>query len=93
MADEIRRDAAQNWEEAYSDSLSSVGSVRGKASQCVFFHPGRRFHGDDFTVLGWEKDLDWSRGEFNKKIQVKFKGRVGPEQKKTCCKPPGTQAS
>ena len=63
-------DAAQNWEDTYSEWLISFGFIRGKASPCVFYHPGRSLrvvvHGDDFTILGWEESLDWLRGEFRK---------------------------
>ena len=32
------RDAAQNWEEAYSDFMVSVGFAKGLCSPCVFYH-------------------------------------------------------
>jgi len=47
------RDAAQNWEEEYSDFMIGVGFSRGKASPCVFYHKSRCLravvHGDDST--------------------------------------------
>ena len=59
------RDAAQNWEYAYAEFMESIGFQRGLASSCVFWHSGRELrvvvHGDDFTVLGWERELDWFR--------------------------------
>ena len=36
-------------------------------------------HGDDFTVLGWESSLDWFRRQISDKFEVKFRGRLGPE--------------
>ena len=35
-------------------------------------------HGDDFTALGFDKDLDWYRAEIQRKLQTKVKGRLGP---------------
>ena len=35
-------------------------------------------HGDDFTVLGQEADLDWFRRKISEKYEVKFRGRIGP---------------
>ena len=47
------RDAAQNWENAYAEFMESIGFSKGKASPCIFWHPGRNLrcvvHGDDFT--------------------------------------------
>ena len=52
------RDAAQNWEFAYAEYMEELGFVRGTASPCLFWHPGRELrvvvHGDDFAILGWE---------------------------------------
>jgi hypothetical protein len=35
-------------------------------------------HGDDFTMLGWEEDLDWFRKQIQERFEVKVKGRIGP---------------
>ena len=35
-------------------------------------------HGDDFTSLGSEEDLNWFRSEIQKKFEVKLRGRIGP---------------
>ena len=35
------------------------------------------FHGDDFTLGGWEEDLDWFRDQSSNKDEVKFRGRLG----------------
>jgi hypothetical protein len=46
------------------------------------FHPTREVrlvvHGDDFTALGWESQLDWYRGQVTNKFEAKVKGRIGP---------------
>ena len=52
------------------------------ASTCVFRHKDRRImvviHGDDFTALGYEKDLDWYREQIQSRMDTKVKGRLGP---------------
>ena len=76
------RDAAQNWEFAYTDFLAGIGFANGVASPCVFFHKERSLrlvvHGDDFTVLGKEQQLDWFREQIAARFEVKFRGRLGP---------------
>ena len=77
------RDAAKNWEYEYVEWLMSIGFVSGRASPCVFYHAvkGLRLmvHGDDFTILGYEQDLDWFRRQISDKYEVKFRGRIGPD--------------
>ena len=77
------RDAAQNWEFAYAEELEALGFIRGKATPCAFYHPAHNLrlvvHGDDFTVLGHESDLDWFRRGISAVFEVKFRGRIGPE--------------
>ena len=76
------RDAAQNWEEEYSSYVISLGFARGKSTPCIFYHKARNVrlsvHGDDFTLLGSDKELDWFRSAISKKFDVKFRGRLGP---------------
>ncbi len=78
------RDAAQNWEYTYSKFLTDIGFERGKATPCVFTLNSKELrivvHGDDFTVLGYTKDLDWFRQQISDKFSVKFRGRIGPCQ-------------
>ena len=49
---------------------------------CVFNHRVRNFkvavHGDDFTILGRQVDLDWFRKEIQRKLEVTIRGRLGP---------------
>eukprot|EP00959_Pyramimonas_sp_CCMP1952_P012601 266299-Pyramimonas_sp.AAC.1 len=56
------RDAASNWEDCYMDFAIKVGFKSGVASPCVFMHETRALcitvHGDDFTLLGGDLDLD-----------------------------------
>ena len=76
------RDAAQNWEYAYVEAMEEIGFKRGMATPCAFYMAERNLrvvvHGDDFTVLGQEADLDWFRRKISEKYEVKFRGRIGP---------------
>ena len=76
------RDAAQNWEYEYCEFMESIGMKRGIASPCVFFNKERNLravvHGDDFTMLGQEGQLDWFRRMISERYEVKFRGRIGP---------------
>ena len=77
------RDAAQNWEAEYTEFLVNSGFKRGLASPCMFRHQRRNLrlvvHGDDFTLLGSTGDLDWFRTQIETRFEVKFRGRIGPE--------------
>ena len=35
-------------------------------------------HGDDFTLLGSDEDLDWFEKMIKEKFEVKIRGRLGP---------------
>ena len=76
------RDAAQSWEATYRKAHEDWGFQVGSASPCIMFHPKREIrlvvHGDDFTALGWEHQLDWYRGQVTSKFESKVKGRIGP---------------
>jgi hypothetical protein len=78
------RDAAQNWEMEYVEFMESIGFVRGRSTPCAFWHSGRQLraviHGDDFTILGNEVELDWFRDKVQSKFEVKIRGRLGPEE-------------
>ena len=79
------RDAAQNWEECYTQLHVGIGFKQGRASTCVFHHEERDIvvviHGDDFTALGNAEDLDWYREQVKGKMSTKVKGRLGPGRK------------
>jgi hypothetical protein len=76
------RDAAQNWEVTYVTFMNEIGFVSGKSTPCVFYHEKRNVravvHGDDFTLLGKEGELDWFRQMISERFEVKFRGRLGP---------------
>ena len=56
------RRAATRWEDTYTQALERLGFVQGRASPCCFTHATRELklvvHGDDFTILGNDSDLD-----------------------------------
>ena len=78
------RDAAQNWEFEYSEFLVSQGFTKAVSNPCMFHHKARDIrivvHGDDFTVLASCEQLDWFRGCISSKFEVKYRGRLGPNQ-------------
>ena len=72
------RDAASNWEKAYTEFLQKVGFKVGNISPCIFHHDNRKLrlvvHGDDFTIIGPEQELDWFRTQITQIFEVKFNG-------------------
>ena len=79
------RDAAANWEEKYSQHLIDNGFERGASSPCVFYNPARKVrcvvHGDDFTFLGCDDQLDFCTKMMTSEYDVKIRGRMGPDAK------------
>ena len=75
------RDAGAIWEDTYRGALELLGFESGSASPCCFFHPGRKMslvvHGDDFTTLGLDGDLDWFEHELAQHFELKIRGRLG----------------
>ena len=43
--------------------MESIGFARGASTPCSFYNQEKELrvvvHGDDFTVLGWEHQLNW----------------------------------
>ena len=35
-------------------------------------------HGDDFTILGFEENLNWFKNKIEGKYEIKHRGRLGP---------------
>ena len=64
------RDASMNWECEDIRFMYSKGFKTGASSPCIFYHKGKGIravvYGDDFTLLGEEKDLNWFRAETKK---------------------------
>ena len=36
-------------------------------------------HGEDFTALGSDRDVDWFRSKKQKRFEVKIMGHIGPD--------------
>ena len=57
------RDAGKLWEDTYTQAMEHAGFTTGAANPCVFYHKTRDItvvvHGDDFSALGTDHDLDW----------------------------------
>ena len=62
--------------------MRSIGFEVGKATPCIFTLSSKDLrvvvHGDDFTVLGYTKDLNWFRQQIGDRFTVKYRGRIGP---------------
>ena len=75
------RDAGAIWEDTYRLALESLGFTSGSASPCCFHHPERNIsivvHGDDFTAMGLQTDLDWYEQNLAKHFELKIRGRLG----------------
>jgi hypothetical protein len=75
------RDAATRWEVTYVQALVRNGFEQGKASPCCFRSTERNLqvvvHGDDFTALGCDTDLDWFEGMIQSEFERKVRGRLG----------------
>ena len=66
------RDAGKLWEDHYTLVMEGLGFRAGTSDPCVFFNEARNLtcvvHGDDFTTLGLDEDLD----RFEKSLQESF---------------------
>ena len=75
------RQAAQAWEEHYSNLLIENGFTRLKSVPVSFVHRKRDMtgvvHGDDFVWEGRDKDLDWVLAVLEKEYGLKNRGRLG----------------
>ena len=77
------RDAASNWAAAYMEFMTNQGFAVGKVTPCLFWHKDRQLivetHGDDFTNIGTEDNLDWFKSSIKKTFEFKHKARLGPD--------------
>ncbi len=64
------------------DFAIKVGFKSGVASPCAFKHETRALwltvHGDDFTLLGGDLNLDWFENKIKEEFEVTVRGRLGP---------------
>ena len=68
------RDAAQNWFDAYSNRLKSIGFKLGVASPCTFYNEEKGIrtyvHGDDYVSVARPERLGWLQRELEKLFKV-----------------------
>ena len=78
------RGAAQGWEKHYTAKLLDVGFVQGRSSTVVFYHEQRKVwlvvHGDDFTFVGEDEELDFVQEKTKEWYDVKVRGRLGDDR-------------
>ena len=78
------RDAAQNWEYAYTEVLEGMGYTRGVSTPCAFYNRDRGtrvvVHGDDFTLLANDDEIQHFADELRKHFSIKLRGILGDGQ-------------
>ena len=71
------RDATQKWERHWQHIMKQAGFKVGEASPCQLYNKEREIrmvvHGDDFTILGTQEDLDWITRILEKEYNIKHK--------------------
>ena len=69
------RDAGKIWEDTYTQVLHNIGFVAGESNPCIFYHKVKDIsvvvHGDDFTVSGPERSLEWLKDFLKARWDVK----------------------
>jgi len=77
------RPAARAWEDTYADKFVKYGFTQGVSAPTVFYHREKDLecvvHGDDFTVLGYDEDLEELEAEMKKWFEIKVRGKIGPD--------------
>ena len=75
------RDASKLWEDTYTQALEHSGFTTGMANPCVSYHRARDItivvHGDNFTALGTDADLDWYEQALQESFEIQLRGRLG----------------
>ena len=75
------RDAGKLWEDTYTMVLEAMGFRTGVSNPCIFHHKERDLmvvvHGDDFTTLGLDEDINWFEGKLKESFEIKIRGRLG----------------
>ena len=78
------RDAALNWEFEYTKLMKDAGFGVGLSNPCVFHNEAGGIdaviHGDDLTLVGEDRELDWFKGIITSKMRIVEWGRHG-----VCC--------
>jgi hypothetical protein len=77
------RPAARAWEDMYAEKLVGYGFVQGASAPTVFKHAEKSMecvvHGDDFTILGFENDLEELSKAMMGWFEIKIRGILGPD--------------
>ncbi len=79
------RHAASAWEEDFSSKLAGMGLKAGKSSAVVFCDVEREVrcvvHGDDFSFLAYEDELERIKMAMSKAYLMTVRGVLGPDLK------------
>ena len=77
------RPAAQAWQKDYTGKLESVGFQVGRASKVVFYHEEWQVrlvvHGDDFTFVGEQEDLNRVEALMKEWYDIKVRGYMSED--------------
>ena len=77
------RPAASAWEKDYCDRFEEAGFRRGRAAPTVLYNPETEVrvvaHGDDFTLIGKDKELKDIKELMKSWYSLKVRGVLGPE--------------
>lgn len=69
------------WQDTYTQALGHNGFTTGMANPCVFLHRVKDMtivvHGDGFTALGTDADLDWYEQALQESFEIQLRGRLG----------------
>ena len=80
------RPAASAWERDFTEKLESIGFRRGMGFPTVFYNAETSVrcvvHGDDFTFLGAEPDLDEVTAHMSVWYDLKVRGTLGVSQER-----------
>ena len=78
------RDAGAIWEWTYPQALLRMGFVQGASNLCCFRHPEWKLalpvHGDDFTCLGTDSNLNNYEAANKKGFEVGLRSRLGTDK-------------
>ena len=79
------REAGKLREDTYTQAMEHAGLVTGSANRCVFYHKARDItivvHGDDFTALGTDNDLDWYENRLKDNFEIKIETKLSHRQR------------
>ena len=74
------RDAGKLWEDTYTQDMNKCWVDYWIGQPLVFFYHKVRditvvVHGDDFTALGTDSDLDWYENRLKDNFEIQIRGR------------------